>query len=402
MSNQKVVGVVGCGIVGLATALKLQRLIPGCRALVFDKEPRVAAHQTGNNSDVVHSTINYQPGSLKAKLTRAGADSLLAFAAERGVPFNRCGKVVPALEEQDVPTVRELHRRGVANGGKVRMLTKQEAAELEPLMAPCVEALLAEDTAVIDYARVTAEMAKVVEEEGGKVHLGTEVRGWRNGGGERVLLTSAGEFKVDLMVLCAGLHSDVLARAFGLPVDDLIIAPFRGEYLLYQKPLDVKHLIYPVRDITKPFLDVHICLHPDGRITFGPNAVLSLAREGYNWGQIDPAFLAKMVAYPGLQKLILSNWRFAARETYRSWVTPAFIASCRKLIPTLDAKAFGAKREAGVRAQALMRDGTLVDDFVFREAPGVVAVLNAPSPAATAGLEIGAMIVEKVRPQLAA
>lgn len=400
MSKDLTVGVVGGGILGMAAALQLQRMIPGCRAVVFDKEDRVAAHQTGNNSDVVHSTINYLPGTLKATLTRKGADALLDLAEQRGIPFSRCGKVVPALEEADVATVRELYRRGLANGAKVRMLSAAEAAGMEPLMAPCVEALLAEDTAVIGFGAVVEEMAKIVGEEGGEVKLNTEVLGYRNGTVERVLLTSRGEEKVDFVVLCAGLHSDVLAGKFGLPVKDLMIAPFRGEYLVYQAELKVNHLIYPVRDISKPFLDVHICLHPDGRITFGPNAVLALAREGYNWGQIDPLFLAKLLTNPGLLRLICSNWKFAMRETYRSWVTSAFVASCLKLIPDLDPKAFAPKREAGVRAQALQRDGTLIDDFVFREAPGVVALLNAPSPAATAGLEIGSTIVEKVRAQL--
>jgi L-2-hydroxyglutarate oxidase len=385
--------VIGAGIVGLATARELTAR--GYGVTVLEKEQRVAAHQTGRNSGVIHSGLYYAPGSLKARLGVAGAASMLHFAREHGVDVEVGGKLVVATDDRQLPALRELVRRGAANGVPCREIGRDEAREFEPYVA-CVAALRVETTGIVDYRGVTERLAQLVGEAGGEVRLGTTVVGIRSHAAGVTVETDAGTVEADRLVNCGGLQSDRIARLAGLD-PDLQIIPFRGEYyeLTARCSHLVKGLIYPVPDPTLPFLGVHLTRGIEGSVHAGPNAVLALAREGYTWRDVRRADLAETLRWPGLWKLGRRYWRTGASEVARSLSRAKFARSLRELVPDIPADGL-VRAPAGVRAQALRRDGTMVDDFAYARAPRQVHLLNAPSPAATASLEIARQIVDEI------
>ncbi|MFC0646416.1 L-2-hydroxyglutarate oxidase [Cellulomonas phragmiteti] len=381
------IAVVGSGIVGLATAARLARR--GDEVLVLEKDEQLAGHQTGRNSGVVHSGLYYAPGSHKARMSRAGAESMLAYARERGIAHERTGKLVVATTAEQVPGLRRLARRAEENGIDAHLLSPAEAREHEPYVR-AVEALRVTATGIIDYPAVCRSLADEVREHGGEVRVGTAVERATTVGDTVRLTTSRGEERVDALVSCAGLHSDLLARRSGLEPDARIV-PFRGEYfeLVPAQEHLVRGLVYPVPDPRFPFLGVHLTRSVHGGVHAGPNAVLALAREGYRWRDVVPAELAQSLAWPGLWRLAARNVVPGAKEMARSASRRLFAASLAQLVPGIRAEDL-APAPAGVRAQALHRDGSLVDDFLVESAPRQVHVLNAPSPAATAALEIAA------------
>ena len=396
--------VVGGGIVGLATAARLARR--GDEVTVLDKEDALAEHQTGRNSGVIHSGLYYAPGSLKARLGMAGAASMLAFAAEHGVAVERTGKLVVAVDESELPGLHRLAERAPANGVPARLIGPAEAAEYEPHVA-CVGALRVETTGIVDYRGVCAALADQVRAAGGTVRLGTSFVAARPGPGRlEVRLTDAtrarDDLAVDALVACAGLQADRVALACGVDPGARIV-PFRGEYFeLRPEAADlVRGLVYPVPDPRFPFLGVHLTRMVTGGVHAGPNAVLALAREGYRWSDISPADLADALSWPGLWRLGAQNWWPGAHEVARSLSRTLFARSLARLVPGLTAEDL-EPTAAGVRAQALRRDGGLVDDFLVRTAPRQVHVINAPSPAATAALEIAAHLEQEVDAVLAA
>jgi L-2-hydroxyglutarate oxidase len=385
--------VVGAGIVGLATARELGAR--GHHVTVVDKEPQVAAHQTGHNSGVIHSGLYYAPGSLKARLGAAGASSMRAFAQQYGVPVDVSGKLVVATEERQLPALEELLRRGGLNGVPCRRVDPEEAREYEPEVA-CVAAARVESTAVVDYPGVCRVLAELVVEAGGNLLLGQEVRAIGALGDGVVVETDEGTLRGDLLVNCAGLHSDRVARLAGID-PQVRILPFRGEYYELSPSARslVRGLIYPVPDPELPFLGVHLTRMIDGSVHAGPNAVLALAREGYRWGDVAVRDLAEMARWPGLWRLGRTWWRTGVDEVARSLSKRRFLASLHELVPALTLEDL-VPTHAGVRAQAVDRSGALVDDFLLAHGPRQLHVLNAPSPAATAALEIARRIVDEL------
>ena len=383
--------VVGAGIVGLATGRALVRR--GYRVTVLDKESDIATHQTGNNSGVIHSGLYYAPGSLKATLAVSGSVSMRDFAREHDLPVDVCGKLVVATTEAQVPALRALAERGAVNGVPCRMITADEAREYEPAVR-AVAALRVESTGIVDDRAVCATLRREIEDAGSDVVLGAEVVAI-SGSIEVRCRTGQSETLIaaDLLVNCAGLHSDRIARMAGV-TPAVRILPFRGEYfeLAPQYSHLVRGLIYPVPDPTLPFLGVHLTRMIDGTVHAGPNAVLALAREGYRWRDIAPRDVADALAWPGLWRLGRRYWRTGAQEVARSVSSARFLASLRELVPDLPSDSL-VPTHAGVRAQAIHRSGALVDDFYYEQRPGQVHVLNAPSPAATAALGIAEHIV---------
>ena len=385
--------VAGAGIVGLATAYALTTR--GHRVTVLEKETEIARHQTGRNSGVIHSGLYYAPGSLKARLGTAGAASMRDFAREHGVPVDICGKLVVATRPEQVPVLERLRARGEANGVPVRRVDPREAAELEPYVC-CVAALRVESTGIVDYVEVCRALVGLIEAAGGRIETGTEIVGIAGRPDGVTIETTRGEHGTVAFVNCAGLQSDRLARMAGLE-PDLRIVPFRGEYFELKPSCEhlVRGLVYPVPDPTLPFLGVHLTKMVNGGVHAGPNAVLALAREGYAWGTVHPADVADYLRWPGLWRLGRRFWRTGIAEVGRSLSPRRFLASLRELVPALPDDAL-TPASPGVRAQALRRDGTLVDDFAYVRAPRQVHVLNAPSPAATAALEIGRLVADEV------
>ena len=393
--------VIGGGIVGLATAHRITLDRPDAEVTVLEKEPRLAAHQTGHNSGVIHAGVYYRPGSLKARLCRAGSQSMMDFCAEQDIPVERCGKLIVATDEAELPRLRALHERAVANGLPVRLLTAAEAREHEPAVR-CVAALRVESTGIVDFTAVCTALATLAEKAGARIRLGARVtgisvrRGGPAGGDELVVTSTAGDVVADVLVNCAGLHADRVARLAGVTPPARIV-PFRGEYyeLRPERRDLVRGLIYPVPDPQFPFLGVHLTRMIDGSVHAGPNAVLALAREGYSWGRINPREVADLVGYPGLWRLARRHLRYGLTEVRRSLSRQRFAASLARLVPELTTHDL-VPSAAGVRAQAIAPDGSLVDDFLIVDGNRQVHVLNAPSPAATSSLEIAKHIVARL------
>jgi (S)-2-hydroxyglutarate dehydrogenase len=385
--------VAGAGIVGLATAFELTQR--GHTVTVLEKESGLAQHQTGNNSGVIHSGLYYKPGSLKATLGTAGATSMRRFAEENGVFVEICGKLVVATELSQVPALQELYRRGQANGVPCRMISAEKAKEYEPYVS-AVRALRVESTGIVDFRGICDALRRHIEQAGGEISFGQCIVGIASHPDSVTVTTKIAEFHAGQFVNCAGLHSDRLARLAGLEPDVRII-PFRGEY--YELTPDasylVKGLIYPVPDPAFPFLGVHLTRMINGSIHAGPNAIFALAREGYTKFKINPRDVADSLAWPGLWRLGKRYWRTGIDEAARSLSKKRFLASLRELIPELPDDCL-VPTHAGVRAQALRRSGQLVDDFYYERAPRQVHVLNAPSPAATASLEIAKRIANEL------
>ncbi|MEU8341325.1 L-2-hydroxyglutarate oxidase [Spirillospora sp. NPDC048832] len=390
------VGVVGAGIIGLAIARRLAETRPGVRVTVLDKEDRVAAHQTGHNSGVAHAGLYYAPGSLKATLCRRGIGLLKEYCTDRELPYEECGKVVVARDASELAALDEIERRATANGVPgLRRLTAGGLREIEPHAAG-VAALHSPTTAIADFPAVARAFAADVAAAGGEIRLGFEaVRIGR--AGDRVTVASPHEELVfDRLVVCAGLQSDRVARLAGDAPAPAII-PFRGEYyrLVPSRTDLVRGLIYPVPDPRYPFLGVHFTRRVDGGVDIGPNAVLALAREGYRRRDVRPADVWETVRWPGFRHLARRHWRTGARELYGSAVKRAFVAAARGFVPEL-AAADVVAAPAGVRAQAVDPDGSLVDDFRIGRVGPVVTVRNAPSPAATSSLAIAEHVVERL------
>jgi L-2-hydroxyglutarate oxidase len=356
---------------------------------VLEKEQGLAEHQTGRNSGVIHSGIYYAPGSAKAVMCRAGAESIAAFADKHGIPVVHTGKLIVATDPAELPRLDTLYERGLANGIDVLRLGPEQAREYEPFVNT-IGALRVTATAITDYPAICQAMAGELVEAGATIALGTAVTGLRHDAATTVVETTAGTFTADVLVNCAGLHADRLALSDGIEHLDSRIVPFRGEYFELRPEARhlVKGLIYPVPDPDFPFLGVHLTKMVDGSVHAGPNAVLALAREGYGWTTVRPRDVADVLRFPGFWRLARKNYREGMSEVIRSLSRKRFAASLARLVPEVT-EADLVPSKAGVRAQALRSDGGLVDDFLIRQRGGNVHVLNAPSPAATSSLEIG-------------
>ncbi|MFE2237419.1 L-2-hydroxyglutarate oxidase [Streptomyces sp. NPDC059442] len=387
--------VIGGGIVGLSTAYALTRAAPGTRVTVLEKEHGPARHQTGRNSGVIHSGIYYRPGSLKARFAVAGAAEMVKFCAEYGLPHEVTGKLIVATGRDELPRLHALVQRGRENGIPVRELGPSQISEYEPRVRG-LAAIHVGSTGICDYGAVAAQLA---ESSGARILYGSEVTAVDRRPWGVAVRTAAGRVvRGRVMVNCAGLHCDRVARLAG---DDpeMRIVPFRGEYFELTDASLVRGLVYPVPDPAFPFLGVHLTRAIDGGVHVGPNAVPALAREGYDWSVVRPGELAETLAWPGSWQIAREHWRYGAGELRRSLSKRAFTEAVRRLLPVVEES--GLRRTAaGVRAQAVLRDGTLVDDFLIREAPRTVHVLNAPSPAATASLPIGREVARRALAQL--
>jgi len=363
---------------------------------VLDKEPAVGTHQTGRSSGVVHRGVYYAPGSLKARLCVDGAARLLGYCEGRAIPVLRCGKVVVATDDSELPRLEELHRRSLANGvPAVELIGAERLRELEPHVAG-VRALHSPETSVVDFGRVARAFADDVRSAGGEVLLGRSVDGFVRRSGATLVETSGGELEAGRVVVCGGVYADRLAALTGAPAEPRIV-PFRGDYVVLRPERRelVRGLVYPVPDPAFPFLGVHTTVRPDGDVWLGPNAVLALAREGYRRRDVSLRDVRDTLRTPGFRRLVRKHWRTGAAETARDLSLRLFVGAARKLLPALLTSDV-VPGPAGIRAQALTPDGALVDDFVFHEADGVVHVRNAPSPGATSSLAIAEVIADRV------
>jgi len=389
------IAVIGGGIVGLATALKLLERMPGRKVCVLEKERELAAHQTGNNSGVIHSGLYYKPGSAKARTCVEGARRMVEFCKQHGIAHEICGKVVVATSEQELPALAELLRRGQANGVPgIAEIGPERIREIEP-HASGIKGLWVPGTGIVDYAAVSRKYAELIAAAGGEVRTETKLTGVRRmPDGKQVLLTSRGDVAARLLINCGGLHSDRVARIAGAK-PDVKIVPFRGEYYKLRPEHEhlVKGLIYPVPDPRFPFLGVHFTRMIGGGVECGPNAVLALKREGYTRTSFSLRDSFETLTYPAFWRLAFRFWRTGLGEMYRSFSKAAFVRALQKLLPDIRAEHL-EPGGAGVRAQALASDGALVDDFRIVRTEHAIHVLNAPSPAATASLCIGEQIAE--------
>jgi L-2-hydroxyglutarate oxidase len=389
MSSEKhEIAIVGGGIVGLGTALALTEQYSRYSVVVVEKEQELATHQTGHNSGVIHAGIYYKPGSYKAKLCVSGVRLLTDFCEANGIPYERCGKLIVATSADELPRLQNLYERGTANGiPGLELIGPEQAREIEP-HARAVRALYSSSTAIVDYKKVANAMAARVAERGGEIIKGERVQAIRRANGSLYLETSRDTVRSSYLINCGGLHSDEVAQLMGLRPDVRII-PFRGEYYTLRPECRlVRGLVYPVPDPEFPFLGVHFTKRIQGDYEAGPNAVLAFAREGYRFAQVQWRDLYQMFSYPGFWAMAAKYWQMEVYELYRSFSRRAFLRALRKLVPDLKEEDM-APGGSGVRAQAVTRKGSLVDDFTIIEAPNAIHVLNAPSPAATASIAIG-------------
>jgi len=383
------IAVIGGGIIGLATTLALTETYPRARLLILDKEPRIASHQTGHNSGVIHSGAYYKPGSLKARLCVEGAKLMKRFCDEHGIHWEGCGKVIVATDEAELPRLQAIQERGTANGlTGLKRLSGDEVGQYEP-HCRAVSALLVPETGIVDYGQVAERMAGLIRDRGAEILTGARVSAIRRDGDGVALETASGAVRARYLINCAGLHSDRVAEMMGVRPEVRII-PFRGEYYMLKPKRRslVQNLIYPVPDPEFPFLGVHFTRTVHGDVEAGPNAVLAFAREGYRLATVRPGELLGTLGYPGFWNMARRYWRMGGYELYRSASKAAFVRSLQKLIPEIEEQDI-ERGGAGVRAQAVSPDGSLVDDFKISVTAGAVHVVNAPSPAATASIAIG-------------
>jgi len=381
--------IVGGGIVGLATALALTERYPQARVVILDKEAKIASHQTGHNSGVIHSGIYYKPGSLKARLCTEGARLMKAFCSEHGIHWEPCGKLIVATDESELGRLTSIHERGQANGLKgLKVLEGDEVKAYEP-NCRAVRALLVPETGIVDYVQVADKMAELLKRRSVDIMTGARVTAIRRTGQGLTLETARGPVESRFLVNCAGLYSDHVARLMGIRPEVRII-PFRGEYYMLRPDRRslVKNLIYPVPDPEFPFLGVHFTRTVHGDVEAGPNAVLAFAREGYTLGTVKPGETLGLLGYAGFWHMARRYWKMGSYELYRSASKAAFVRSLQKLVPAIRSEDI-QRGGAGVRAQAVSPNGSLVDDFRINVTEGAVHVVNAPSPAATASLAIG-------------
>jgi len=386
--------IIGAGIVGLATAHKLQELNPGLKIQILEKEAEVSVHQTGNNSGVIHSGIYYKPGSLKAKNCTYGYKLLLDFCDKNDIPYDICGKVIIASDKKEIPGMEVLYKRGKENGlGGLKLLKKEELIEYEPHVVG-LSGIWVPQTGIIDFKKVSEKLADSIRHLGAKIYFSQKVQGIKIKNQEAIIDTTNQSFKSKLVINCAGLYSDKIAR-YTHPKVNVKIIPFRGEYykIRPEKRHLVKNLIYPVPDPSFPFLGVHYTRMIDGGIEAGPNAVLAFAREGYKKTQINLYELAETLTWPGFIKVASKYWKTGIGEMYRSFSKKAFTKALQKLIPEIEENDLEVGG-AGVRAQACDRAGGLLDDFLIYENKRAINVCNAPSPAATSSFSIGETIAK--------
>ena len=392
--------IIGGGIVGLATAMAVGKKHPKASTLVLEKEQDLAQHQTGRNSGVIHSGIYYKPGSLKARFAREGNRSMVEFCRERGIKHDVCGKVIVATKASELPLLDNLFQRGLDHRLAVARLAPEKVQEIEPHVR-CLAGVRVPSTGIVNYREVSAKYVELIKSQDGTVQTGTRVNRLREVNGTQVIETSHGEFEAGFVINCAGLFSDRVARFGGLD-PGVKIVPFRGEYyeLIPNKRHLVKTLIYPVPNPDFPFLGVHFTRMIDGSVHAGPNAVLAFRREGYEKADFNLRDFCETLTYRGFWKLARKHFREGMREIYRSFSKAAFVRSLQQLIPEIE-PADLIPCKAGVRAQALLNDGRLVDDFLMIRGHNALHVCNAPSPAATASLEIAKTIVAQISERLA-
>ena len=390
--------IIGGGIVGMATALKLSEKHPDKTITVLEKEPVLTAHQTGRNSGVIHAGVYYQPGSLKAEFCHKGVEATVAFCTKHQVAFEQVGKLIVATSEEELPRMDALYERSKVNGLNPVRVSVDELRKREPNVAG-VGALFYETSGIVDYPAMTRKMAELVEQSGGKVVLNTKVTDITENADHVIVETSKGSFKADHLTVCGGLQADRLAKMAGVEIDFQII-PFRGEYYQLNRRLDdvVKHLIYPVPNPALPFLGVHLTPMIGGEVTIGPNAVLGLAREGYAKGSINIKDLVQMIGFSGFWLSIFQNLKSGIREIRNSLSKRYYLSLCQKYCPSLTLDDLEPYR-TGIRAMAVLKNGSLYHDFLVKETPRMLHVCNAPSPAATSSLPIGDYVVELITNQ---
>ena len=386
------VAVIGGGIVGLSTAMQLTERYPGMSVAVLEKEPELACHQTGRNSGVIHAGVYYAPGSLKARFCREGVTATINFCNERGIPYEQCGKLLVATDKDELPRMDALFGRAKQNGIVIEKLDQMEVARREPRIRS-LGGLWSPTTGIVDYGRIARAMADVVRERGGTILTNTEVLHIDEGPGGVTLETERDRVRAQQVISAAGLQADRLARMAGVETDFRIV-PFRGEYyrLGPDKNDIVNALIYPIPDPELPFLGVHLTKMIGGYVTVGPNAVLAFAREGYTFGDINVNDLMEMARFPGFRKVIKANLKSGVQEMAGALVKARYLALCQRYCPELELDDLQPYR-AGVRAQAVLPDGTMVHDFLIGETARTIHVLNAPSPAATSAIPIGKHII---------
>ncbi|MBK5278026.1 MAG: L-2-hydroxyglutarate oxidase [Bacteroidia bacterium] len=386
--------VVGGGIVGLATALQLKNSNPDLKLVLIEKEDEVAKHQTGNNSGVIHSGLYYKPGSLKAINCIHGYNLLVDFCRQYEIHFDLCGKIVVASEENELSQLENLFIRGGQNGlQNLKKLRKEELTEYEPYVTG-LAGIFVPQTGIVDYKKVAIKYGELIRKMDGQIQFGERVIDIQVSSSNSVVITQKASYSTKLVINCAGLYSDKVAR-MTVPDLNIKIIPFRGEYYKLRKEKEylVKNLIYPVPDPNFPFLGVHFTRMAKGGVEAGPNAVLAFQREGYKKSDINFSELAETLAWPGFRKVVSKYWRSGVGEMYRSFSKAAFTKALQKLIPEIQAADL-VEGGSGVRAQACDRDGGLLDDFMIREEKHVINVCNAPSPAATSSLSIGETVAK--------
>ena len=386
--------IVGGGIVGLAVALEITKRFPRLRLLLLEKEDRVGQHQSSHNSGVIHSGVYYKPGSLKAKLCVEGARAMIAFCATHGIPYQVCGKVIVATHEDEFPRLEELRRRGETNGlTGLQVIGPEKLREIEP-HASGLRALVVPSTGITDYAAVCTKYSEMIQSQGGRILTSTKVTGVRSFANEISVAASVSAFSARYVINCAGLFSDRISRMAGTE-PDVMIVPFRGEYyhLTPERAALVQALIYPVPDPRFPFLGVHFTRRVNGLVDAGPNAVFAFRREGYRRTDFNLNDLASSFAFPGFWRMAVKHWRSGLDEFRRSFSKSHFVRALQRLVPDVSERDL-VPGGSGVRAQALTRDGSLVDDFQFVPSRNMLHVLNVPSPAATASLPIARAIVD--------
>jgi L-2-hydroxyglutarate oxidase len=390
------VGIIGGGIVGLATAYQLSQKFPKLSISVIEKESSLAKHQTGHNSGVLHTGIYYKPGSLKAINCRNGKQAMEQFCKEQGIDHELCGKIIVALNDEEVPRMQNIFQRGQENGVNCKIISREEMLEIEPHVAG-VQAIHVPECGIVNYKQVCLRLGKIIEEkEENKIFLGHQVTNIRNMATSLVVETDKQQIECKHLINCGGLHSDKLTKLGGQPPPAKII-PFKGEY--FELKEDAKHLcknlIYPVPDPAFPFLGVHFTRMIDNSVECGPNAVLAFGREAYGKFDLNLKDLLESIFYPGFQKMAMKHWRMGWGEIWRSYNKGAFVKALQRLIPEIEAKHLHSV-PAGIRAQAVSPDGAMVDDFLIQENNRIINVCNAPSPAATASLNIGATIAKNL------
>lgn len=387
--------IVGGGIVGLSTGMALSQRNPNASILVLEKEDSWAKHQTGHNSGVIHSGIYYKPGSFKAKFAREGSRSMVEFCEENGIEHEICGKVIVATKHEELPFLDQLFERGLANELGIAKISAEELKEREPHVSG-LAAIRVPMAGIVNYKQVCEAFASIIAKAGGDLRLNTRVEKMVENNNGVHIDTSNGSFQARFLINCSGLHSDRVAQSSGLKTD-MKIVPFRGEYyeLKPEKRYLVKHLIYPVPNPAFPFLGVHYTRMIGGHVEAGPNAVLSFKREGYHKTDFDWRDFSEIMTYPGFWKLASAYWKEGLGEMVRSFSKAAFVRSLQQLIPEIQAEDL-EPAPAGVRAQALKPNGSLVDDFHFISGKNSIHVCNAPSPAATASIQIGKAVVERI------